>query len=97
MMLLMRCALVGEDESTISEVVNTIERRWSDVNETLGERCDKIKALIDVQRLQREADAMARVLESHQKWLQGAESSVENVQDLNRIIDQSKVITTAQL
>lgn len=75
----------------MSEVVETISKRWSAVKNATAKRRDKIKAMLDIQRLQREADAMARVLESHQKWIQGAESSVENLQDVNRILDQSKV------
>ena len=82
---------VGEDSQTIEEVVQNLLERWMEVNHIMDERHKKVNALLEINRIHSESDAMTRVLETHHKWLQSAEESIINSEDLPKLLDQSKV------
>ncbi|RWS15077.1 dystrophin-like protein [Dinothrombium tinctorium] len=80
-----------EDSSNLEDVLNSIEDRWMEVNRTLNEKRFRVKALMELNRIHSECDAMTRVLESHKKWLHSAEANLDNINDLCKIYDQSKL------
>ncbi len=82
---------VGEDPRTIEEVLLNIQERWLEVNQTMEERKNKVSALIEISRIHNESDAITRVLESHNKWLQSAENSVNIEEEVPKLMDQCKV------
>lgn len=82
--------LVGEDSNTIEDVLQSIEERWTEVNQTIEERQKKIRSLMELNRLQNEAEAISRVLESHQKWLHSTDKQ-HNPDDVPKLLDQCKV------
>lgn len=57
----------------------------------MEERHTKIGYFQELNRLHVEADAISRVLESNKKWLQGAQSSINNNDALPKLLDQCKV------
>ena len=60
--------LVGENPENLEDIVDSIEERWAQVNDILDERRANVKALGNIHKLRCEAEAMSRVLESHQKF-----------------------------
>ncbi|CAG2163773.1 unnamed protein product [Oppiella nova] len=84
-------ANIGEDSQTIEEVVHTILERWIEVNQTMDERQKRVNAFLEVNRIHSESDAMTRVLETHHKWLESAEESINKTEELPKLLDQSKL------
>ena len=82
---------VGEDSHTIEEVVQTLLDRWMEVNNVMDERHKRVNSILEINRIHNETDAMSRILETHKKWLLSAEESINNSEDLPKLIDQSKV------
>ncbi|XP_054164235.1 dystrophin-like [Oppia nitens] len=82
---------IGEDSQTIEEVVQTILDRWIEVNQTMDERQKRVNSQLEVNRIHNETDAMNRVLETHNKWLQSTETSINNSGELPKLVDQCKL------
>lgn len=81
----------GENVKKLEDIVEAVDERWALVKEELDRKKIKIRTTSELVRINSEADAMKRVLHSHQKWLQSAEVSVEGVRDLEKIEEQSRV------
>ena len=83
----------GENVKKLEDIVEAVDERWALVKEELDRKKIKIRTTSELVRINSEADAMKRALHSHQKWLQSAELSLENVRDLEKIEEQSRVRT----
>lgn len=62
-----------------------------EVNNVMDERHKRVNSMLQINRIHNESDAMSRVLETHNKWLQSAQQSINNPEELPKLTDQCKV------
>ncbi|XP_015782306.1 dystrophin isoform X2 [Tetranychus urticae] len=81
----------GEDGSRIHEIVEGISERWCEVNRTLRSRKLRHKALVRLDQMVSETDAMSRALESAKKFVETTDTSDKSPDVLKKIDKNCKL------
>lgn len=84
---------VGEDAGPVQKILEEVESRWREVKLIVEQQRKKLNQMLDADRLRCEKDALELILNSHKKWLEASQRSLNNrnPEECRRVAEQCRL------
>lgn len=82
----------GESADTVTMATEALEKRWHALKTLLKDTRSKVDINVDTKKFYEELKSLESLLGTYEKWLVATETPGEDMADISKHLEQSKVI-----